>query len=124
MREREQQADKYCSVRCLGNSIASRYKPSDTLDTTMQELQERWEGFVGDLIGHLDRLLVLRTEWLKYEGEVKGLLEWIISEADSFSKDVTTYGDKGIEDHINSCQVRQERVATAWGLRAEWDGKM
>ena len=68
--------------------------------------RERWEKFVGDLIGHLDYLLDLRTKWYTYEGEVKGLLEWIMSEAEDFSKDVTTYGEKGIKDHLDSCSVR------------------
>ena len=106
MREREQQAHQYSEVYCHGNSIASKYKPSDTLDATMAGLQERWEKFVGDLIGHLDRVLDLRTKWYTYEGGVKGLLEWIMSEAEDFSKDVTTYGEKGIKDHLDSCSVR------------------
>ena len=36
---------------------------------------------------------------------MKDLLEWIMDEANSFSKEVTTKGDKGIEDHIESCKV-------------------
>ncbi len=47
----------------------------------------------------------LQQKWEKYEGEVKELLEWIMSEADSFSKDVTTYGEKGIVDHMETCKV-------------------
>ena len=43
--------------------------------------------------------------WEQYEKNVKELLGWIISEADSFSKDVTTPGDKGVVDHIETCQV-------------------
>ena len=34
------------------------------------------------------------------------LLSWIMDEANRFSKEVTTRGDKGIEDHIESCKVR------------------
>lgn len=43
--------------------------------------------------------------WNHYEEEVKQLLGWIMSEADSFSKDVTTYGDKGVVDHMETCEV-------------------
>ena len=44
-------------------------------------------------------------KWNKYESEVKGLLDWISDEANKFSKKVTTAGDEGIEDHIESCRV-------------------
>ena len=52
-----------------------------------------------------DKLLGLLDYWQRYEKEVKDLLGWIMDEANSFSKDVTTQGDKGIEDHIESCKV-------------------
>ena len=44
-------------------------------------------------------------KWNKYESDVKGLLDWISDEANKFSKKVTTAGDEGIEDHIESCRV-------------------
>ena len=37
---------------------------------------------------------------------MKELLGWIMAEAESFSKDVTTYGEKGIIDHMETCKVR------------------
>ena len=40
------------------------------------------------------------------EGEVKTMLSWIMSEAESFSKDVTTYGEKGIVDNMEMSKVR------------------
>ena len=36
---------------------------------------------------------------------MKELLNWVSTEAEDFSKEVTTEGDKGIEDHIESCRV-------------------
>ncbi len=36
---------------------------------------------------------------------MKDLLGWIMSEADGFSKDVTTPGDKGVIDHMETCKV-------------------
>lgn len=48
--------------------------------------------------------------WNHYEQEVKELLGWIMSEADSFSKDVTTYGEKGIVDHMETCEVSYSDV--------------
>ena len=52
-----------------------------------------------------DKLLGLLDYWQRYEKEVKDLLSWIMDEANKFSKEVTTRGDKGIEDHIESCKV-------------------
>ena len=52
-----------------------------------------------------DQLLGLLDYWQRYEKEVKDLLSWIMDEANKFSKEVTTRGDKGIEDHIESCKV-------------------
>ena len=54
-----------------------------------------------------DQLLGLLDYWQRYEKEVKDLLSWIMDEANKFSKEVTTRGDKGIEDHIESCKVSQ-----------------
>ena len=44
-------------------------------------------------------------KWNKYESDVKGLLDWISDESNKFAKKVTTSGDEGIEDHIESCRV-------------------
>ena len=52
-------------------------------------------------------LLGLLELWEEFEKVVKELLGWIMCEADSFSKDVTTRGDKGIVDHMDTCQVRK-----------------
>ena len=52
-----------------------------------------------------DKLLGLLDYWQRYEKEVNDLLSWIMDEANRFSKEVTTQGDKGIEDHIESCKV-------------------
>lgn len=46
------------------------------------------------------------TQWNRYESEVKGLLDWITEEANTFSKKVTTKGDEGVEDYIEACKVR------------------
>ena len=58
------------------------------------------------MIERSEELLGIKELWEKYEGEVKKLLNWIMAEADKFSTEVTTLGDKGIEDHIMSCKVR------------------
>ena len=52
-----------------------------------------------------DELLGLADLWRRFETEVKELLNWVSTEAEGFSKEVTTEGDKGIEDHIESCRV-------------------
>ena len=48
---------------------------------------------------------------------MKELLNWIMSEADSFSKDVTTRGDKGVADHVITCKVLPPQCARdqVWG---------
>ena len=61
------------------------------------------------MIERSEELLGIKELWEKYEGEVKKLLNWIMAEADKFSSEVTTLGDKGIEDHIMSCKVRGRR---------------
>ena len=33
------------------------------------------------------------------------LLDWVMTEAEKFAKEVTTRGDKGVVDHIKSCEV-------------------
>ena len=50
-------------------------------------------------------LLALLELWDHYEKDVKELLGWIMDEANSFSKDVTTKSDKGIVDHMETCKV-------------------
>ena len=64
------------------------------------------------MIERSEELLGIKELWEKYEGEVKKLLNWIMAEADKFSSEVTTLGDKGIKDHIMSCKVRGRR---RWG---------
>ena len=61
------------------------------------------------MIERSEELLGIKELWEKYEGEVKKLLNWIMAEADKFSTEVTTLGDKGIKDHIMSCKVRGRR---------------
>lgn len=106
MREIEQQTDQYSEVYRHGNKLAAKYKPSDPLDDMMSSLHHRWVEFVGQCGARCEELLGTQELWQRYEKEVKELLNWVISEAQSFSKDVTTTGDKGIEDHITSCKVR------------------
>ena len=50
-------------------------------------------------------LLALLELWEHYEKDVKDLLGWIMDEANSFSKDVTTKSDKGVIDHMETCKV-------------------
>ena len=57
------------------------------------------------LFGHSDKLYCLAAKWDKFEIDVKNLLNWIMSEANRFSEEVTCKGDKGVEDHIQSCKV-------------------
>ena len=33
------------------------------------------------------------------------LLDWVMTEAEKFAEEVTTRGDKGVVDHIKSCEV-------------------
>ena len=61
-------------------------------------------------------LASLLQKWEKYEGEVKELLGWIMVEAESFSKDVTIYGEKGIVDHMETCKVRECGAVQGCGL--------
>ena len=42
---------------------------------------------------------------MTYERTVSGLLDWVMTEAETFAREVTTRGDKGVEDHIQSCEV-------------------
>jgi len=105
MRDCEQQTDQYSDLYCHGNRLAARYKPSDTLDAMMSSLHDRWVGYVGQLGERCEELLGIQELWTKYEKEVKELLNWIMAEAEKFSSEVTTQGDKGIEDHITSCKV-------------------
>jgi len=44
-----------------------------------------------------------------YERTVSGLLDWVMTEAETFAREVTTRGDKGVEDHIQSCEVGVEK---------------
>ena len=105
MREIEQETDRYSTVRCHGNKLSSQYKPSDTLDKMMSSLHQKWDDFIGQLGERCQELLGIQELWTRYEAEVKDLLNWIMAEAEKFSRDVTTQGDKGIEDHIESCRV-------------------
>ena len=59
----------------------------------------------------MKKLHRLAMKWDKYERDVKNLLNWIMSEANRFSSEVTTRGDKGIEDHIESCKVKRVKNA-------------
>ena len=61
-------------------------------------------------MAYADRLFSLTTRWDEYERDVKNLLNWIMDEANRFSGEVTTQGDKGIEDHIESCKVHVVHV--------------
>lgn len=106
MRECEQQTDQYSDLYCHGNHLAAKYKPSDALDAVMTSLHNRWAGHVTQMGERSEELLGIHELWEKYEGEVKKLLNWIMAEAERFSCEVTTLGDKGIKDHIGSCKVR------------------
>lgn len=106
MRECEQQTDQYSDLYCHGNCLAAKYKPSDALDVLMTSLHNRWAGHVTQMGERSEELLGIQELWEKYEGEVKKLLNWIMAEAERFSCEVTTLGDKGIKDHIGSCEVR------------------
>ena len=75
----------------------------------MSSLHNQWAGHVAKMVERSEELLGIQEMWEKYEGEVKKLLNWIMAEADKFSSEVTTLGDKGIKDHIMSCKVRGRR---------------
>ena len=60
--------------------------------------------FVSQLREHLDKLHSLATRWDRFECDVTNLLNWITNEANRFSGEVTTQGDKGVGDHIESCK--------------------
>ena len=62
-----------------------------------------------------EELLRIQKQWEEYEKGVNGLLSWIMEEAEKFSREVTTRGDKGIEDHIMLCKVSRgkERVVSS-----------
>ena len=47
----------------------------------------------------------LLERWVTYEQTVSELLDWVMTEAETFAKEVTTRGDKGVVDHIKSCEV-------------------
>lgn len=47
----------------------------------------------------------LLERWVAYEQTVSELLDWVMTEAEKFAADVTARGDKGVEDHIKSCEV-------------------
>ena len=97
MRECEQQTDQYSDLYCHGNCLAAKYKPSDALDAMMTSLHNRWAGHVTQMGERSEELLGIQELWEKYEGEVKKLLNWIMAEAERFSCEVTTLGDKGIK---------------------------
>ena len=59
---------------------------------------------------HLDKLHSVATRWDKFEWDVTNLLNWITNEANRFSGEVTTQGDKGVEDHIESCKELSETL--------------
>ena len=66
--------------------------------------------FVSKLFVHLAKLHSLAMKWDGYERDVKNLLNWIMSEANRFSGEVTSRGDKGVEDHIHSCKVCRNEI--------------
>lgn len=47
----------------------------------------------------------LLERWVTYEQTVSELLDWVMNEAEKFASEVTTRGDKGVVDHIKSCEV-------------------
>ena len=105
MHECEQQTDQYSDLYCHGNRLSAKYKPSDTLDAMMSSLHNRWVEHVVQFGERSKELLKIQEQWEEYEKGVNGLLSWIMEEAEMFSCEVTTRGDKGIEDHITSCKV-------------------
>lgn len=115
MNECEQQTDQYSDVYCDGNRLSAKYKPSETLDAMMSTLHHRWVGHVAQFGERSEELLRIQEQWEEYEKGVNGLLSWIMEEAEKFSREVTTRGDKGIEDHIMSCKVSRgkERVVSS-----------
>ena len=52
----------------------------------------------------------LLEKWVTYERTVSELLDWVMTEAERFAKEVTTRGDKGVVDHIKSCEVSTHTV--------------
>lgn len=105
MREMETHTEDYCVLVPKGNELMEEYQPNDWLAAVMQGTKDKWFGFVDKLCERQCELVSLLKLWEHYEGEVKELLSWIMAEADSFSKDVTTFGDKGIVDHMETCKV-------------------
>ena len=43
MKDMEQHTEQYGHVRCHGNRLAAKYKPSDALDEMMSSLHHQWE---------------------------------------------------------------------------------
>ena len=71
----------------------------------MVSMNTRWAELVAMLEQHCSEKLGLKGRWEEYAGDVKGLLGWMTQEANRFSREVTEIGEKGIEDHVESCQV-------------------
>jgi hypothetical protein len=105
MREMEGHTKQYSALHCHAEQLSSRYKPSGHLEGKMASMQERWAGFVASMEHHSGEKQALKGRWEEYEREVKGLLGWMTQEANRFSREVTEKGEKGIEDHVQSCQV-------------------
>ena len=105
MKEVELETELFLTLKKDGDRITEQYPPSEDLQATLSSLHDRWHGYVGSLNDRCDELMGFQGLWRDYEGKVKELLSWIMSEAESFSAEVTTKGDKGVEDHIASCKV-------------------
>ena len=114
MREVEGHTKQYSALRSHSERLASQYKPSDHLEGMKESVGTKWEGFVTSLDKHCGEKHTLKGRWEEYEREVKDLLGWMTQEANRFSREVTEKGEKGIEDHVESCQVLHSPQAKQW----------
>eukprot|EP00731_Ephydatia_muelleri_P022154 Em0014g745a len=117
MREVEGHTKQYSALRSHSERLASQYKPSDHLEGMMESVGTKWEGFVATLDAHCGEKHTLKGRWEEYEREVKDLLGWMTQEANRFSREVTEKGEKGIEDHVESCQLFTDTLGAKVGCR-------
>ncbi len=50
MREIETHTDEYCILVPPGRQLMEEYQPSDWMANVMQQLQDKWHGYVGRLL--------------------------------------------------------------------------
>ncbi|XP_065895085.1 uncharacterized protein [Dysidea avara] len=100
----EVKVEEFNTLKENSAPLLQKYPPSDWLEGKMKEITDKWDALwkcCGDHQSHLEKLL---DQWVTYERTVSGLLDWVMTEAETFAKEVTTRGDKGVEDHIHSCE--------------------